>query len=158
MGRSLPGCFIRYSAILSGLNQIVLATIDLTDFRTSFSETYPIQYDNTLRNISGATEARVEIEIVGLETANFTVRNFSAVNGPEDAEVEIESEILEVVIRGTPEQLRKLKSENIRAVADLADFKDSSGSFMAPAKIYVDGFVDVGAIGKYTVAVNINRS
>ena len=146
------------SAILSGLNQIVLATIDLTDFRTSFSETYPIQYDNTLRNISGATEARVEIEIVGLETANFTVRNFSAVNGPEDAEVEIESEILEVVIRGTPEQLRKLKSENIRAVADLADFKDSSGSFMAPAKIYVDGFVDVGAIGKYTVAVNINRS
>ena len=65
------------SAILAGLNQIVLTTIDLTDFRSTFSETYPIQYDNTLRNISGATEARVDVEIVGLETASYNVKNIS---------------------------------------------------------------------------------
>ena len=146
------------SAILSGLNQIVLSTVDLTDFRSSFSETYPIQYDNTLVNISGATEAKVDIEIVGLETASYNVRNISVVNAPEGVEVEIESESVEVVVRGTPEELEELNAENIRLVADLTDYKDARGSFMPQAKVYVDGFVDVGAIGKYTISVNIVRS
>ena len=146
------------SAILAGLNQIVLTTIDLTDFRSTFSETYPIQYDNTLRNISGATEAKVDVEIVGLETANYTVKNISVINGPENAEVTVESESLEVVIRGAAEKLEELNAENIRVVADLADYKDSSGSFMAQAKVYCDGVSDVGAIGKYTITVNIDRT
>ena len=146
------------SAILAGLNQIVLTTIDLTDFRSTFSETYPIQYDNTLRNISGATEARVDVEIVGLETASYNVKNISVINGPENANVEIETESLEVVIRGAAEKLESLTAESIRAVADLTDYKDSSGPFMAPVKIYCDGVSDVGAIGKYTISVNIDRS
>ena len=146
------------SAILAGLNQIVLTTIDLTDFRSTFSETYPIQYDNNLINISGAIDASVDIEIVGLETETYNVRNISVINGPENAGVEIESENLEVVIRGTPEKLEELSAENIRAVADLTDYRDASGSFMAPVKIYCDGVSDVGAIGKYTITVNIDRS
>ena len=146
------------SAILAGLNQIVLTTIDLTDFRSTFSETYPIQYDNTLRNISGATEAKVDVEIVGLETANYTVKNISVINGPENAEVTVESESLEVIVRGAAEKLEELNAENIRVVADLADYKDSSGSFMAQAKVYCDGVSDVGAIGKYTITVNIDRT
>ena len=146
------------SAILAGLNQIVLTTIDLTDFRSTFSETYPIQYDNTLRNISGATEARVDVEIVGLETAPYNVKNISVINGPENANVEIETESLEVVIRGAAENLESLSAESIRAVADLTDYKDSSGPFMAPVKIYCDGVSDAGAIGKYTISVNIDRS
>ena len=146
------------SAILAGLNQIVLTTIDLTDVRSTFSETYPIQYDNNLINISGAIEASVDIEIVGLETETYNVRNISVINGPENAGVEIESENLEVVIRGTAEKLEELSAENIRAVADLTDYRDASGSFMAPVKIYCDGVSDVGAIGKYTITVNIDRS
>ena len=146
------------SAILAGLNQIVLTTIDLTDFRSTFSETYPIQYDNNLINISGAIDASVDIEIVGLETETYNVRNISVINGPENAGVEIESESLEVVIRGTAEKLEELSAENIRAVADLTDYRDASGSFMAPVKIYCDGVSDVGAIGKYTITVNIDRS
>lgn len=43
-------------------------------------------------------------------------------------------------------------------MADLTDYKDSSGPFMAPVKIYCDGVSDVGAIGKYTISVNIDRS
>ena len=143
------------SALLAGLNQIVLSTVDLTDFRSSFSETYPIQFDNTLVNISGVTEAKVDIEIVGLETTTYNVKNISVINAPENMDVEIETESLEVVVRGTPEQLEALNAENIRVVADLADYKDASGSFMPQAKVYIDGFVDCGAIGKYTITVNL---
>ena len=146
------------SAILDGMNRIILSTVNLTGFRTSFSETYTIPFDNSLRNISGITEARVDVEIAGLSTANFTLKNISVINTPEDVTAEILSESLEVVIRGTEEELDQLNAENIRAVADLSDYKDSTGPFMVPAKIYVDGFVDVGAVGDYQVSVNLRRS
>lgn len=145
------------SAILDGLNRIILSTIDLTDFRASFSETYTIPFDNSLRNISGVTEAKVDIEIVGLSTANFTVRNISVVNTPENIQAEIVTESLDVVIRGTQEQLDQLTAESIRAVADLSDYKDSTGSYMPQARIYVDGFVEVGAVGDYPITVNLVR-
>lgn len=145
------------SSILSGLNKIILTTIDLTEFRSSFSETYTIPIDNTLRNLTGATEAKVDIEITGLDVRTFTVRNLDVANVPEGCEVEIVTESLDVIIRGTEEQLDALNAESIRAVADMTDYKDSSGSYSPQVKVYVDGFIDVGAIGKYTITVNITR-
>ena len=53
---------------------------------------------------------------------------------------------------------QKIKAENIRAVADLTDFKDSTGSYMPYAKIYVDGVTDVGAIGEYAISVEIRKA
>ena len=146
------------SAILDGMNRIILSTVDLTDFRTSFSETYTIPFDNSLRNISGVTEAKVDIEIIGLTTASYTIKNISVINTPENVTAEIATESLAVEVRGTEEQLSQLTAESIRAVADLSDYKDSSGSFMPQAKIYIDGFVDVGAVGDYPITVNLIRS
>ena len=145
------------SAILDGLNRIVLSTIDLTDFRSSFSDTFTISFDNSLRNLTGITEAKVDIEITGLTTRSFTVRNLSVSNVPDGSEVEIVSESIDVVLRGTEDKLDALSAENIRAVADMGDYRDSTGSFIATVKIYVDGYVDVGAIGDYTITVNIFR-
>ena len=48
--------------------------------------------------------------------------------------------------------------ENIRAVADLTDIKDSTGLYMPNAKIYVDGVTDVGAIGDYSISVEIRKA
>ena len=145
------------SAILDGMNRIILSTIDLTDFRASFSETYTIPFDNSLRNVSGVTDAKVDVEVVGLTTKNFTLKNISVTNVPEGVEATILSGSLDVVIRGTEEQLGELAAENIRAVADLVDYKESTGPFVVPAKIYVDGFVDVGAVGDYQISVNLAR-
>ena len=139
------------------MNRIILSTIDLTDFRASFSETYTIPFDNSLRNVSGVTDAKVDVEVVGLTTKNFTLKNISVTNVPEGVEATILSGSLDVVIRGTEEQLGELAAENIRAVADLVDYKESTGPFVVPAKIYVDGFVDVGAVGDYQISVNLAR-
>ena len=143
------------SAILAGLNRIILSTIDLTEFKTSFSETYPISIDNTLHNLSGVTEAKVDIEIMGLTTRSYPVKNISVIGVTETMEADILTETLEVVIRGTEEELDALSADNIRAVADLTDYIDSTGTFMPQVKVYIDGFVDVGAVGKYTVTVNL---
>ena len=146
------------SAILSGMNKIVLDTIDLTDFASTLTETYPIAINNEVRNVTGVTEAKVTLEVVGLETRNFRVSNLSYINAADSTNVEIQTESLDVQIRGTAEQLDQIKAESIRAVADMTDFKDSTGSYMPTVKIYVDGVTDVGAIGSYTISVEIRKA
>lgn len=146
------------SAILSGINRIILDTVDLTDFSSTYSETYTIPITNGLRNLTGITEAKVTIEVIGLETRTFKVRSLSCINEAEGTAAEIISESIDVTLRGTAEQLDKVKSENIRAVADLADYKGSTGSYMPSVRIYVDGVTEVGAIGENTISVEIRRT
>ena len=146
------------SAILTGMNKIVLDTIDLTDFASTTSETYTIPIDNNMKNLTGATEAKVTVEIVGLETRTYKVKNISCTNVTEGYAADIISESIDVVLRGTPQQLDQLKAESIRAVADLTDYKESTGPFMPNVKIIVDGFTDVGAIGQNTISIEIRKA
>lgn len=145
------------SALLAGMNKIILATIDLTDFSSTFTETYTIPIDNELKNTTGVTKATVTVEIVGLETKTFRVTNFSCINATEGYEAEIITESKEITLRGTPEALAQIKDENIRAVADLTDYKESTGTYMPQVKVYVDGFTDVGAIGENTISIEIRK-
>jgi len=150
------------SKLLAGINKINLASIDLTDFTTSFSDTYVIPIDNELRNITGATEAKVTVEIVGLETRNVKVTNISCINVTEGYVADILTKSLNVTLRGNPESLAQLKDENIRAVADLADMNESVGTYMPRVRIYVDGYTDVGAIKSggtdYAVYIQIDKA
>lgn len=145
------------SALLAGMNKIILATIDLTDFSSTFTETYTIPIDNELKNTTGVTKATVTVEIVGLETKTFRVTNFSCINATEGYEAEIITESKEITLRGTPEALAQIKAENIRAVADLTDYKESTGTYMPQLRVYVDGFTDVGAIGENTISIEIRK-
>ena len=144
------------SAILKGMNKIILDTIDLTDFTYTHSETYTIAFDNELKNITGITEAKVTVEIIGLDTKTFSVKNITCINA-DGIVANILSESIDVVIRGSAEHLANIKPENIRIVADLADYKEANGSYMIPAKIYVDGFTDIGPLGDYTVTIDIGE-
>ena len=145
------------SSLLAGMNKIILATIDLTDFSSTFTETYTIPIDNELKNTTGVTKATVTVEIVGLETKTFRVTNFSCINATEGSEADIITESKEITLRGTPEALAQIKAENIRAVADLTDYKESTGTYMPQVRVYVDGFTDVGAIGENTISIEIRK-
>lgn len=150
------------SKLLAGINKINLASIDLTDFTTSFSDTYVIPIDNELRNITGATEAKVTVEIVGLETKSVKVTNISCINVTDGYVADILTRSLDVTLRGSPESIAMLKDENIRAVADLTDMNESVGTYMPRVRIYVDGYTDVGAIkvggADYSVYIQIDKA
>ena len=140
------------SALLEGMNRIVLATIDLTEFSSSFTDTYTIPLDNGLRNTTGETEAKVTIEIAGLSTYINVTEGYSA---------NVISESLDVTLRGKEEVISQIKPENIRAVADLSAFNESTGTYMVPVKIYIDGFTDVGALkptsGENSISIEIRK-
>ena len=147
------------TSILSALNRISLATIDLGDFESTFGSEYRIIYDDGLKNLSGITEAKVSIEIVGLETRSYAVQqeNMSCINVTEGYSAEVLSENLVVKLRGPKEQLEQVRGENIRVVADLKDFNTSVGQYMPPVKISVDGFPELGAMGDYTISIEIRK-
>ena len=147
------------TSILSNLNRISLATIDLSDFESTFEGEYMIIYDDGLKNLSGLTEAKVTVEIVGLETRSFAVpqENLACINVTDGYIAEVLSESLTVRLRGSKESIEQIRSENIRAVADLKDYNTSVGQYMPPVRISVDGFTDVGAIGEYTISVEIQK-
>lgn len=147
------------SAILAGLNQITVATIDLTDFSSTFTEKYPITIDNELSNLSGSSEVTVTVEIVGLETEKFTIpaANLACTNVTSGFTSDILTRELEVVLRGAPEDLSSVKAENLRAVADLTDYNESAGTFIVDVRIYVDGASNVGAVGDYQISVELKK-
>ena len=145
------------SALMAGLNKITVATIDLTDFGLSFTDTFTIPLSDEVKNLTGVTEATVTVEVVGLETRTFTVKNISCTNVSDGYEAEIISESITVTLRGTAEQLDQVKTENLRAVADLVDYKGSTGAYMPEVKIHVDGFPEVGAIGKNNISIEIRK-
>ena len=148
---------------LDGLNKINLATINLTEFATSFGpEEYKIPIDDSLKNTIGVSEAKVTVEVIGLETKTFRVTNIDYTNLSEGMTATVETESLEVRLRGSPESIAQINEESIRAVADLSEIGESTGTFMPKVRIYVDGFTDVGAISTkekpLTVTVSIERA
>ncbi len=140
---------------LAGLNKISLGTVDLASFASSFEDTFRVVLDNDITNVTGISEAKVTIKIVGLETKAFNVSNITTINAPAGKTAAVITENVEVTLRGSEAVLGKIQANNIRIVADLAELGSTTGVFEPIVKVYVDGFTNVGAIGEYKVYIKL---
>ena len=70
--------------------------------------------------------------------------------------VSFETQSLTVTVRGKADLLKEVDADNVRAVVDLTDYANTSGTISVPVKIYIDGFEKVGAVGTYTASVKIS--
>lgn len=138
--------------ILESMNQIAIGTVDLTDFASSYENTFTIPLNNALRNLTGTTEATVKITVRGLETKKITTSNISVTGG----KAELTTTQLEVTIRAPADVIEQITADNVRIVADLSDYEATTGVVAIPAEIYVDGYENAGAVGEYSVSVNLN--
>ena len=145
------------SKVLDAMNKLVIGTVDLSDFFASYEDTFPIMLDDDLQNITGEVSALVKIVIVGLTTKTFDVTNISCSNVAAGCSAAVETETISVTMRGTQAALDALTPDNIRAVADLSNYSDTTGTVMPTAKIAVDGVSGVGAIGSYKVTVTLSK-
>ena len=145
------------ASTLEGINSISVATVDLSTFNPVITRTYPIIIPNGVENVTGETEVEVTIEIKGLSTKVATVSNLNYIGLPSGYTADIVStNISNVVLRGTAESVSAVASNNLRAVADLSAVT-TTGTISVPVEIYVDGFTDVGAVGEYTIYVEVKR-
>ena len=146
---------------LSGLNSISVARIDLSQLlEDTYTEICRVVIPNDTEILSGAAETELTIELGGLYKQNFTITqgNISYTNLSDGYAADIMNDSLIVVIRGPEAAVRNLSALNIRAVADLTEYGTATGIVQVPVRISVNGTTEVGAVGAYTVYINITES
>ncbi len=143
--------------ILEGLNSIKLGTVDTTSFGLTYKDNFTIVVPDDVRNESGITSASVSIEVLNTSSKRLSADNITVRNTEEFTHsVNLITQTLDVTIRGSDADLELISSENIRIVADLSDMdKNATGTYVVQAKVYVDGYSAVDAVGAYTVTVTI---
>ena len=141
--------------VLEGLDKLVLGTINLAEMVTDETLYFPIKLPEGVTNESDTTvtEATVSVIFENLYTKAITLKSgFQVTNVPNGAKADLLTKALEVQIRGTEEELAKVKPEDFQVVVDL------TGAQPGTAKLKADIICTnelVGAVGTYTVSVTL---
>ena len=145
------------SAVLEELgDSISLGKIDLSAIEESQELTIPFTLPEDVTNLSNITEAKVDVKFAGLLVKKFEVENIEAVNVPEGLKAEIMEEKITVYLRGTVMDLSKVLPEDIVVRVDLTGAAADTSTFKATVYLGEESF-GIGAIGNYTVTVNVTE-
>ena len=142
--------------ILNDIDQISVGTIDLTAFTTTTDENFSITLPNDVTNLSGDNTAAVHVEVLNMGTMRISASNITTRNEPENNEINVITQSLDVLLRGPDSSLGGITSDNIRIVADLSELGGATGTMSVSAKVYIDGYSDVDAIGTYRISVEVS--
>ncbi len=109
-------------AALAELNELVLGTIDLSTTKGMTRFDFDIVLPTGVTNITGVTKVGVIVRVKEHQTKTFEIaaEQIQLLNTPEDMDAKLVSQNLTITVRGTQEQLNKLKAADIRVEVDLS--------------------------------------
>lgn len=146
------------AANLEGVDDILLATVDLSTLLSDTEMPLEITIPAGCVNISGITSTTLTILFKDtLETRAFIVSNISAIGLSQTQNFSRMTNSVEVLLRGDAQELEQVTADDIRIVVDLTPYEDN-GTYSVPAVVLVDGHSNVGAVGTYSVACRITSS
>ena len=146
------------AANLEGVDDILLATVDLSTLLSDTEMPLEITIPAGCVNISGITSTTLTILFKDtLETRAFTVSNISAIGLSQTQNFSRMTNSVEVLLRGDAQELEQVTADDIRIVVDLTPYEDN-GTYSVPAVVLVVGHSNVGAVGTYSVACRITSS
>ena len=146
------------AANLEGVDDILLATVDLSTLLSDTEMPLEITIPAGCVNISGITSTTLTILFKDtLETRAFTVSNISAIGLSQTQNFSRMTNSVEVLLRGDAQELEQVTADDIRIVVDLTPYEDN-GTYSVPAVVLGDGHSNVGAVGTYSVACRITSS
>lgn len=141
---------------IAELKEIELGKIPLAEIDTEHTFTYGIPIPEGLTNLSGVTTATLHIANRNVETRDMTVTSFDYENFEAAGRiVDVVTSSLDVTLRGARDTLAPITDGMLKAVADLTDVNDASGTYTVPARILVEGDPDVGTTQSYQLTVRI---
>lgn len=145
------------AADLEPLKEISLGDIDLSKVLGTNTLSFTIPLAAELTNVSGVSEAVVQLSITGLTTVTLEVDNIECIHAPDGYAVDPLTTSRQVQIRGTQEAVSTVTASQLRIVADLDNAVAATGTQTIPVKVYLDGRSDVGVVGDYNIVVSISR-
>lgn len=143
---------------LAAMNRLNVGAIDLSEHPEDFELTFPIELDEGIECVTGETEVTVTVKFKNLETKSFEVTDLRYINRAEGSQASIVNKTLPVMVRAERTTIDRISAEDIRAIADLTDYGTMTGYVTVPVKIYIDGVTGAGAVGEYSVTVNLTKN
>ena len=143
--------------VLADLNEIVLGTIDLSTLEDRMIQTYTITMPEGVTNMTGKTEAKVEIKFIGLTIKEFEVNQIDVINVPEGLEYDLLNEVVKIRLRGSTVLIGQLRNEDIRLRVDLSGKEIGSFTVKAVLNITGDKFADIGLVGPHSVSIALKE-
>lgn len=135
-------------------DQLVIGTIDLSEFDQDTTRTFAIPLEEGITNLTGVAEVTVTINLTGLATKDFLIRQINVVNVPEGLEVELITQELTMKVRGPSAQISKLKEDDVMVVVDFTGAEVGTATFPVRA-VFTDGFKDVGIFKSESVSASV---
>ena len=140
---------------LENIEKVELGTINLGEVLEDSVFTFPIKLPEGVVNETGVTEATATVRLKDLETKTLKVSNFKLVNVPKGMNAKLITQELEVQMRGSKEQIDRLKKSDITVQVDFANAKTGTVKINAQINSSVSG---VGAVGTYTVSATVKAA
>lgn len=140
---------------LANLEELVLGTLNLGDIPDDTERIYTINLPEGVTNLSGITEVTVQISFPQLEKKEFVITNIRTLNVPEGMVADLLTKQLTIWVRGPKAMMEKLELSDITVTIDLTGVVNTAA---VEAKITFPAmFSEVGAVGKYSVSVNVKE-
>lgn len=143
--------------LLEDLNEIILGSIDLSALEEGFTEVYTITLPEGVTNMTGKTEATVEVKFVGLTIKEFEVSQIEVINVPEGLEYDLLNEVVKVRLRGPTALINQLRDEDIVLRVDLSGKEIGSFTVKPTITIKGDAYVDIGAVGTHSISIALKE-
>ena len=138
-------------------DEITLGTINLADYTQAEQLTYALPIPEGVTNLSGVTEAVVNLDFVGLEMKEIVIENFTAVNVPEGMEAQIITEKLAVTVRGPAAVINSLSAENMTATVDFTGAEVGMSTYRVNVT-FGEGYTAAGILGKPSVSATVQEA
>ena len=145
-------------AVLADLTEIVLGTVNFAEMRENTQLTFPINLPEGVTNLTGITEASVDISFVGLSIKEYTLERITVVNVPDGMTYELMSEVIKVTLRGPVAMINQIGPEDIVVTVDLTGKEIGASTVKANIAIKGDKFTAVGALGPHAVSVTLKEA
>lgn len=142
-------------AVLEDLTEIVLGTVNFAEMMENTQLTFPINLPEGVTNLTGITDATVDVSFVGLSIKEFTTENISVINVPEGLEYELMSEVVKVTLRGPIAMINQIRPEDIIVVVDLTGKEVGSTTVKVKINFKGDSYNIVGPVGIHTVSITL---
>lgn len=145
-------------ALLADLNEIVLGSLDLSALEENIDTTYPITLPEGVTNMTGKTEAQVQVKFVGLTIREFDVSRIEVINIPEGMEHVLLSEVVKIKLRGPTVLINGMKSEDILLTLDLGGKEIGSHTVKPAITFSNEQYNVIGPVGAHGVSVELKEA
>lgn len=144
-------------ALLENLSTLEIGTINLGEITKNETLMFPIVLPEGVNNVTGITEAAVQIDFGSLSSKTVKVQDLKAINLPEGMEVEFITQALDVTLRGPTELVDKITESDLTVTVDFTGTEQ--GTATIKAKITTsEEFSKVGAVGTYSVSATLRKA